>query len=328
MDKGYFETFISDMIKYASSGESPDYIINKLMQYIGEKLDADRAYIFEDNHDGTFDNTYEWCRAGVNPEIDNLKNVPYEGVLDIWYDEFNTRHNITIYDMEEYKDVSPVCYSYLQPQGINSLVAGPIDIGGKYEAFYGVDNPPADQIEKIASLIESMECVLSMILRMKNYTKTIQNVAITDRLTGCKNRTALNWAYDDEFDHDDSIGVMMCDLNGLKKKNDTEGHKAGDRYICNLADALIANFGRQCIYRIGGDEFVVVRLGVSLAEIENEINGFKADCKIKDVSFSLGFEYREKADEPFETMLHYADTKMYEEKKRYYESIGVDRRGK
>ena len=48
MKKNY-EKFITDMIRYASSAESPDYIIQQILKYICENLDSDRAYIFEDN---------------------------------------------------------------------------------------------------------------------------------------------------------------------------------------------------------------------------------------------------------------------------------------
>ncbi len=324
MEKQYFDSFISKMVKYASEGESPEYVLNKLVQYIGKTLKADRSYIFEDNHDGTFDNTYEWCNEGITPEIENLRSVPFKGVLDIWYDEFKTRGNVIIYDVEEYKNVSVGVYDYLKPQNIHTLVAGPITIGGRYDAIFGVDNPPVDKIELIASLIEEVECVLSMVIRMKNYTKTIGKFAVTDTLTGCQNRAALLWAFNEEFRHDTSIGVLMCDINGLKRKNDSEGHKAGDKYICDMAESLVSVFGRQQVFRIGGDEFVVVSLGESKAETEEKIRALKSICAAKAVSFSIGFEYRETADESFELLLQKADERMYSEKKEYYISVGLE----
>lgn len=314
------DSFIRKMIKYASVGESPDYVLNELVQYLGSSMGADRAYIFEDNHDGTFDNTYEWCNDGITPEIEHLKSVPYEGVLDIWFDEFRASRNVIIYDLEEYKNVSLGVYNYLKPQDIHTLVAGPITINGTYSAVFGVDNPPSDKMKEICSLIEEVECVLSMVIRMRNYTKTIQKFAVTDGLTGCRNRAALEWAFNEKFEHDVSIGILMCDINGLKQINDTQGHSAGDKYICDMANALVSVFGIQQVYRTGGDEFVVVVLGSKQPLIEEKICDLKTLCTEKDVSFSIGFEYREKADEPFEKLLHKADEKMYKEKKRYYMS--------
>ena len=85
MEKINHEEFITEMIRYASSAESPDRIINQILQYICQNLRSDRAYIFEDNLDGTYSNTYEYCREGVSAEIENLQNVPYDGMLEAWF---------------------------------------------------------------------------------------------------------------------------------------------------------------------------------------------------------------------------------------------------
>lgn len=48
--------------------------------YENGKLSADRAYVFEINEDYTTTNTYEWCKEGVTPQIDNLKGIPFESM--------------------------------------------------------------------------------------------------------------------------------------------------------------------------------------------------------------------------------------------------------
>ena len=77
-----YERFLTDMVRYAASEENPDKVLNQLVEYIGQRVTADRAYIFEQNDRGTFDNTYEWCKAGVPKEKDNLRDVPYEGIIE------------------------------------------------------------------------------------------------------------------------------------------------------------------------------------------------------------------------------------------------------
>ncbi len=54
-----YERFLTDMVRYAASEENPDKVLNQLVEYIGQRVTADRAYIFEQNDRGTFDNTYE-----------------------------------------------------------------------------------------------------------------------------------------------------------------------------------------------------------------------------------------------------------------------------
>lgn len=325
MAKINHDKFITDMIRYASSAESPEHILAQLLQYIGENLNSDRAYIFEANLDGTFDNTYEWCREGVSPQIDNLKNVPYEGVLDTWFLEYEKRRNILIYDIEEYKSISENMYHVLKAQGIHTLVTGPIEINGKYIGLYGVDNPPKEFIKDISVLIEMMEFVISMIIRLRDYSNALEESAIRDQLTHCQNRTALHWAYDDDMDMNQSIAVIMCDLNGLKKINDSLGHPAGDKYICDAAEILVSCFDDQNVYRVGGDEFIIVLQGITKADLTIRTDRLQLYADLKKISLSFGVSYRTNSKEHFETLLREADKKMYVQKKHYYENLSLSR---
>ena len=100
----------------------------------------------------------------------------------------------------------------MKTQNIHSLVAGPIEINGRYIGFYGVDNPPVDHLDSIANLIDIMDFVISMMIRLRDNSRTIKNMAVKDQLTNCKNRMALKWAYDNTYDKEKSIFVLMCDL--------------------------------------------------------------------------------------------------------------------
>ena len=55
--------------------------------------------------------------------------------------------------------------------------------------------------------------------------------------------------------------MIMCDINDLKKENDTYGHDVGDIYIKNCCKIICNVFTHSPVYRIGGDEFVVVLTG-------------------------------------------------------------------
>lgn len=150
--------------------------------------------------------------------------------------------------------------------------------------------------------------------------------ALADPLTGSRNRTAMGWAYNGEYAHNISVGIMECDLNGLKQKNDTEGHAAGDRYICKAAKLLMESFGEYNVYRVGGDEFVVIALNLLEEEFNNKVNRFAERCSESDVSISFGTNYREYFDEPFEILLKEADLKMYNAKREHYKNARFDRR--
>lgn len=314
------QKFVTDMMHYASGAESPNQILGHIVQYIGENLASDRAYIFEDNNDGTFNNTYEWCREGVSAEISNLQNVPFEGLIDVWYAEYSKSHNIIIYDIEEYRSISEAVYQALKPQGITRLVTGPIEIDGKYIGFYGVDNPPTEIMENISELIDTMEFVLVMMIKLRNYSRRLEEIALIDELTKCRNRAALNWAFDGKYDKDQSLGVIMCDLNGLKKKNDLYGHEAGDKYLMDAGDVLKNVFQKENVYRVGGDEFAVVLSAWDEEQICEGIRKIMEDAKARAVSFSVGYSFLEKAAGSFDDLFREADKRMYEDKRKYYES--------
>lgn len=313
-----YEGFIMDMVKYASSEGNPDKVINQIMEYIGEKLHSDRAYIFERNKNGSFDNTYEWCRPGVSKEIDNLQDVPFEGLIDEWYRQFEKSNNIIIYDLENDKKISERLYDTLKPQGIHSLVTGAIMIEGKMIGFYGVDNPPKESIEQISELIGMMEFVISFMIRLRNNSADLEYNANHDQLTGCRNRKALEWVYTHEINDKTPLGVLMCDLNGLKKVNDLQGHDAGDQFIARTAQILKGIYGEENVYRMGGDEFVALVMNTTIKECEEKYQLAKLQL---GTTASLGTAYKETMDVDFDNVLKIADIEMYKQKDEFYQHM-------
>lgn len=111
--------------------------------------------------------------------------------------------------------------------------------------------------------------------------------AYRDELTGVKNKnaytdfTAQLQASIDTGD-DQEFAVVVCDVNGLKDINDRLGHIEGDAYIKRASELICGVFVHSPVFRIGGDEFVVVLLGedyqnkdVLMLELERKILGNK-----------------------------------------------------
>lgn len=183
-------TFLSDMLNYVAKDEDPDDIINKVLQFICKTFNSDRAYIFENAKDGTINNTYEYCREGVEPQIDNLKNLPYDLLGTTWYKEYSKKKNILIYDIEEYRQESEWVYKVLKPQGINTLVTGPLTKDGEIIGMYGVDNPPVDLMRDISDVIATLEIVITMLLRVRDYSRMVQEEAGIDNIDGLPDKKA------------------------------------------------------------------------------------------------------------------------------------------
>ena len=150
----------------------------------------------------------------------------------------------------------------------------------------------------------------------------LTRLSLTDKLTDVMNRNALERMQDDLYGDGHSIGLVVVDVNGLKRVNDTKGHAAGDRLIIVTAQALANQFGREKVFRTGGDEFLVVMQDYTSEEIVQALDGIKEHLLSVDVNVAMGFEYSESYAGNFKALLRHADARMYADKALYYEVHG------
>lgn len=155
---------------------------------------------------------------------------------------------------------------------------------------------------------------------------TANEMARRDELTGTKNKTAyqeMETELQRQIEEGNaSFGIVVCDINGLKLINDTEGHKAGDDYI-RASSKLVCNvFRHSPVYRIGGDEFVAVLRGQDYVNRESLIATFRRQVE-ENVRMGEGAivasglaEYLPSEDHGVLDVFNRADNEMYEVKAR------------
>ena len=157
----------------------------------------------------------------------------------------------------------------------------------------------------------------------------LEDRAYQDTLTGLQNRTAY-YEYNDVLNKKEDAGnadfsILMIDVNYLKKMNDTYGHEQGNLYLQGAADLIRKVFGEEHVYRIGGDEFVVILEGKAQADAEQKIDAFKdeiarlqADESLQPwekISAAVGIaKYEKGRDASTEEVLRRADEAMYRAK--------------
>lgn len=164
-----------------------------------------------------------------------------------------------------------------------------------------------------------------------------QSVLITtDSLTGARSRYAYSQKlneYDAMPKLPDDLTVFLIDIDGLKRTNDTLGHDAGDELIRGSAECIEKTFKDYgCVYRIGGDEFVVfAQMDRAQAEkLIPKLNERAAAWKgkeVKTISLSSGFAIAsEFPGLSCEQLANEADEEMYKAKSEYYRVTGFKRR--
>jgi diguanylate cyclase (GGDEF)-like protein len=306
------ETMLNEALRLSLRSEMPEDSLKILLEYLGKALHSERVYIFEEDEDHYSKNTYEWCATGVSAEIDNLQHVSPEATA-LWYDWFHRDGSVIIRDLEETRETDPVMYDVLKPQNIRSLVASPLIDGERFIGFYGVDNPPVELLDNIATLFQIMGHFIVSLLRRRALVRRLESMSYFDQLTGCRNRHALELAMK-ELVPTESIGLLYCDVSGLKKLNDTQGHQAGDALLVRAGTCLRRIFSDEQVFRMGGDEFLVLCIGVNEAAMPAMAARLKRELAAQQVRMAVGGVWRPDSTCSVDHLLTCADAEMYRDK--------------
>ncbi len=311
------EKVINEGLRIALRERDATRAIELFMEYLGKQSGSERIYIFEGYKGNPVFNTFEWCAEGVSEEKDNLQNVPYEAV-EWWYNVFETKRCVVIKDLEAIKDTEPLTFQYLEPQKIQSLIASPLVLEGEIIGFYGVDNPPPEIMEHISNIAEMIGHFIVSLLEKQRLMVQLEKLSFEDSLSGVKNRHALN-AYIKFHRNLKRTGILYCDVLGLKKVNDTLGHQAGDALIVRASRCLQRQFRREEIYRVGGDEFLVLCKEIEEDVFIERVSQLRRSMKENEVGMSLGYVWKDSSTD-IDAAIAEADELMYQEKRAYYSS--------
>ena len=157
--------------------------------------------------------------------------------------------------------------------------------------------------------------------------QSARRMARMDALTGIRNKTAFTEyiiAVDERIKAAPDkchFGVVMCDVNDLKIINDTRGHSFGDETIQRTSRLICDVFNHSPVFRVGGDEFVVVLDGRDfdmreqlLSKLREESLANKRSRSGPEIACGLAVFERD-SDDCFESVYKRADKEMYENKK-------------
>lgn len=311
------ERIAMECIKMMHSSAEIEVAINNTLEILGTYLNGERTYIFR-VHGEYMDNSYEWCAEGVTSEIDHLQHMPIT-LLDRWLPHFDQNECVIIKDLEEVKDSSPEEYAVLKAQNIHSLITVPMMDKEKLTGYFGIDNPQAENLEDVSNILKILAYFFQSLLERKMREDYLKKISFTDGMTGAWNRNAF---IRDTMTEDNkglfSIGVCYVDINGLKRMNDTKGHEAGDALIRQTYQVIHSVAEQYPVYRLGGDEFIVLCRNVSREKLDlleirlkQELDG-RNHC-----SAAVGASFLENPGD-LTKLIEEADQRMYQDKLGHY----------
>ncbi|MCQ2583795.1 MAG: GGDEF domain-containing protein [Treponema sp.] len=164
---------------------------------------------------------------------------------------------------------------------------------------------------------------------LEKTNQELTSTSRTDELTRVLNRRGFMSAGQQALQFAKSIGktglVVFCDMDGLKKINDTYGHEIGDKAIQAEAKALKASFRTSDVVgRLGGDEFAIVAIGQTMNNFDRMYNKILHNCRSAsaeydlphEISLSVGAIPFGSTDMDLQVLLSKADVEQYKEKRR------------
>lgn len=300
--------------------ETKDHLFAALEQ-IGAALPAERVDFWMIGQDQ--ENTAFFWRKG-QPGVERREPEEPEQIRRL-ADYFQAGNS----EFEAYDEAS---LRALFPEGsrpeVRSILAVPVeDLEGTLCGILAACNLSHRQTP--AALLKNLKFSFSMFCRNRKHYTELQEQGDRDALTELYNRNR----YERDLipiaaEYQSSLTCVYIDVNGLHEMNNTSGHASGDQMLQSVAEGIRSYFDTQYAYRTGGDEFILFLPGAQESDVTAQCQRLTAFLAERDYHISVGIQYEAQVPSlpSLQELIKKAESKMYAEKKRYYEQSANDRR--
>ena len=307
---------ISCMEQMVSGGDA-----KCVMDTVRTYYDADRAYALRFAADRrTASIIHEVCREDVVSQQDLMQDIPMELLKPMLSAlQPSSKRACVIADVDAIKDdpARRAVYDWLHPQGIHSIVAVPVYHGTEMHGFLCAEN--LRQNIDAPELMEKIAYMAAGELHRRELMQELHQKAYYDPLTMCYNRIAYDAALDKLCGTEIPVGVGCLNLNGLRRINECLGYHYGDKAIYQACSLLKGCFGYKNVYRVSGDEYMVLWPGVSYENFTAACRRLETELETASgfASFGRSWGTKEKVND----LIKEAEGSMYTMKNRYYATM-------
>ena len=298
---------------------------------------------------------YGWLVTAGAPIYEGNTVIGY-AMVDISMDEVKAVQRNTILSLIGFLFITVLVISIISIVVVHYILIKPIktlteaalkydsmNTDSTHQVFENLEIYSDDEIAELALSMKHMEMDINKkindlikaneeLSQSKDDVQKMTRLANKDALTGVRNKisydqfiTPINQKIKDKEKVE--FGIVMVDLNYLKLINDSYGHSNGDSALIKLANLICSVFAHSPVFRVGGDEFIVLVQNNDYRNIDqllDEING-KLDSLRKDddlplyerISAAVGFsKYDANSDTEVEDVFNRADILMYQRKSK------------
>ena len=312
----HYETMVNECLMTLHSTADQNEALNRMLEYLGTHLDCEALMLYESRLDPWVMMTYAWTRSGQEPSRQPLK-MDYAEYLKQWYLKMAHNEPILIRDVKALYASSPELCEFLGDSKVDRMIIVPLLENQKLTGFLRADDPEPGQMDFAAAFCRILSYYILSVLRQRDLICDLELTSRHDQLTGALNRHALDEAMG-RGNLTVDTGLIYCDVVGLKGVNDQLGHTSGDRLLLQVYQLLCGVFQQKQIYRIGGDEFLVLCQDESQAAFQKGVDQLQKEVLKKECQLSIGSAWAPAETVSFQRLMEQADERMYEDKRRQY----------
>ena len=293
--------------------------ISDALREVGKFTKA-RSAIFFDSNNEDYRYISAEARNMILPETQQitLKAELFRYVSKLMVQDASALSVISMCCNSQLEKSNPELYALMCKGQIEEIVFSATVSYSNHIAILAVINPK--RRADACYLAEKVSACFTIALNNHNNLNKTRLAATTDSLTGTLNRVAYNsdlHIINEERPVD--FACLYVDVNELHYRNNKFGHAAGDEMLLFIAHTLKDVFLGQKVYRMGGDEFLVLTQGLDQDDIKTGINIFQEQLKTRGYHVAIGMSFRSQNTNT-EEMVREAEVRMYENKAKYYQN--------
>ena len=287
--------------------------ISELLACMGEELGCERISIFEENEEGTCDNTYEWCSPGVIREQILMQHVAIAR-FDSWHDRLINHETIVVRSQEELVDHDPDVYAMFVEQNIHRAIVTLLAFHGKNFGFCILEDPSDQAMYDKNLIMPGIRYILSSMIYSRNLAARLRKLGYIDTLTGAGNRVSLQ-EHLETMDYSRPVGIISIDMIGWDNNEGKMAHLEREQTLVRAGEILINLFDSDQVFRVATGEFIVVFGGGEEAVFVNDLHTIRALFRKHNLLASITGEWQEVIQDPIDHFIHRVHQKTEDQKK-------------
>lgn len=300
-------------IERAFAQSEGDNNITDLLACMGEELGCKRISIFEENDEGTCDNTYEWVAPGVVRERILLQHIAIAR-FDTWHYRLTHHETIAVRTPEDLREHDPDVYEMFVEQGIHTALVTLLAFHGRNFGFCILEDPDGAVMDDRELIMPGIRYILSSMIYSRNLVSKLKRLGYIDTLTGVGNRVSLH-EYLESVNHSKPVCVISVDVVGWDNASGKLPHLEKEQTLLRAGEVLTNLFDSDHVFRVTTGEFVIVEEGLDQAAFEMDVRNIRGLLREHNLLASVAGEWRERVAGSLDEMIHAMHDKADSEKR-------------